>query len=711
MRQVCNHSEKTVLPHAVSNVLPFLLLIIMSFILPGNWQQTLRAQDLENRSTGVVRNSGTIRFRSDTGKFKNDAQLANITNNVIEFAGTDNSFTDLNGNAKNTTALGQSPLWRVPGMVRYAKPLPVQQNVQVRWYTNLEMSDSSAKWIPDSVFVGGDYSIFLSGPRTYNGTFFYDGTRQQYIMQEKGLSGTTDRYNHLTLINGPKIVTSGMEVRMDGIFYNDTVSPLSVEGDFTWGSNSFVNAPVTIVAGGKQSTGWGVSHLRANVQVVNGSFRVSDGADTVIIYPGYVLQTSNDQNANFLMGDSTHLFVLGDFRNLYAPLTNDTFSVSSLVEYAGVQDPQIMQATSATNPYGSVLTRNTVKSGNGDVFLAGDLTVMDTNIVIVPNTLSMTTGLATYTNNAEVIGAMRRDLRTAELSSTYTFNNEETRATFATLPQDFTMDVRPQTRPNDYNPTTDINRKITIYHTGNYTSTIRVGYKADDIPNTWVPSTAERLLKMYNAFPAPNERSIKLNPTVPPTYSRRLIAQSSGIAYLELAGIENQGPDNLRVDYGNDILLRAARDTMRAVASGRWSNPFTWDEAREPEPDDRVIIDGFTVHTGYIRANDNYAFREAWPDSMAMSVTIGSTPNSALLFGYESVGVWNTFSLVPDPTVNFINQRGAPTLIPAIALDQTAADIDGGLIVYYGSDFTTPNLLLQPGATIINAGTLQVGLP
>lgn len=686
------------------------LLVSTCFVLLAV-QSVLHGQHLENRTTGTVRNNGTIRFRSDTGKYKNDAPLANLTNSVIEFAGSDNAFSDLNGNTKNTTALGQSPQWRVPGMVRYAKPLPVRQNIQVRWYTNLEMSDSSAKWIPDSVFVGDEYSIFLSGPRTYSGTFFYDGTQQQYIMQEKGLSGTTDRYNNLTLINGPKIVTSGMEVRMDGRFYNDTVSPLTVEGDFTWGSDSYVHAPITIVAGGRQSTGWGVTHLRADVQVVNGAFRVSDLSDTVIIYPTYVLQTLNDQNANVLMGDSTHLLVLGEFRNQYAPLTNDTFSISSLVEYAGSQDPQIIQATSPTTPYGNLLTRNTVKNGNGDVYLAGDLTVMDTNIVIMPNTLSMTTGLARYTNNAEVIGAMRRDLRTAEISSLYTYNNEETRATFVTLPQEFTMDVRPNTRPNDYDPTTDIFRKITVTHTGDYKATIRVGYKADDIPGTWVPSTAERLLKMYNAYPAPNERSIKLNPTVPPTYDRRLIAQSSGIAYLELVGVQNLGPDNLRIDHGNDILLRAARDTMRAVASGRWSNPFTWDEAREPEPDDRVIIDGFTVHTGFIRANDNYAFREAWPDSMSMSVTIGATPNSALLFGYEAPGVWNTFSLVPDATVNLVNQRGAPTLVPVSVLDQSAVDIDGGLLVYYGSDFTTPNLLIQPGATVINAGTLQVGLP
>lgn len=728
MNDLQYHNEQLVIPSNARNTVIALLLLIFAPLIEDSLLATryslltndsllatrcslLKAQHLENSTTGRIRNTGTIRFRSDTGKYKNDAALANITNNVVEFAGTDNLFTDLNGNTKNTTALGQDPTWRVPGMVRYAKPLPVQQNVQVRWYTNLEMSDSAAKWIPDSVFVGGDYSIFLSGPRTYNGTFFYDGTAPQYVMQERGLSGTVDRYNNMSLLNGPKTVISGMEVRMDGIFINDSASPLSTEGEFHWGSNSFVYAPVTVQAGGKQITGWGVTHLRADVQVANGVFIVRDLADTVIIYPGFTLNTVNDPNANFVMGDSTHLLVLGDFRNQYVPLTNDTFAITSLVDYAGLQDPQIMQATAMSTPYGRLRTANTVKNANGDVYLAADLSVNDTNVVMIPNTLSMTTGAATYTNNSEVIGAMRRDLRTATLGETYVYNNEETRATFTTMPQDFTMDVRPQTRPNDYDNTTDVFRKITITHTSDYKATIRAGYKAEDIPTTWSPSTAERLLKMYNAYPAPNERAIKLNPTTPPTYARRLLAQSTGIAYLELVGIENQGPDNLRLDYGNDLLLRGLRDTLRAVASGRWSNPFTWDEAREPEPDDRVIIDGFTVHTGYVRANDNYTIREAWPDSMAMSVVIGTTPASALLFGYEAPGVWDTFSLVPNSTVRLINQRGAPTLVPVTALDQTAADIDGGLIVYYRSNFSTPNLTLIPGATIINAGTLQVGLP
>lgn len=673
--------------------------------------QSIHAQDLENSSTGTVRNSGIIRFRADSGKFKNEAAFGNISNNVVQFEGTNNSFTDLLSQPSGSTALGRDSAWRVPGMVRYANPTSLQQKVQARFYTDLEMSDSSSKWIPDSVFVGAKYTIFLSGERTYNGTFFYDGHSAQDIMQEKGVSGTTNRYHNMTLLNGVKNVRSGYEVRMDGVFTSDTVSPLFVEGDFVWGTNSYVNAPMTVWVGGKQTTGSGITELRADVEVQDGFFVVADDADTTTIFPTYQLRLTNSASANLAMGKNTHLLVLGDYVNQYPPLTNASFDTTSLVDYAGLQDPQIIQATAETNPYGRLRTANTVKNSNGNVYVASTLSVNDTNVVMMPYAMSLTLGDATYTNNAEVIGAFRRVLTGAQTTRAYTYNNTETTALFVTLPTELTMDVRPQTRPNDYDSTTDINRKITITNVADWKATIRAGYKATDIPVTWAATTSERLLKMYNAYPAPNERSIKLTPTVPPSYVRRPLAQSAGLAFVELFGLENQGADNLRLDNGNDLLLRASRDVLKAVASGRWSNPFTWDEAREPEPEDRVVIDGFTVHTGYVRANDNYAIREAFPDSMAKQVTIGALPNSSLLFGYESIGVWDTFSLVPASSVTLNTNRIAPTFVQADVLDVSAADIDGGLIVYRGSNLLTPNLVLSPAATVVNAGTLMIGVP
>lgn len=668
----------------------------------------LAAQHLENRITGKVKNNGTIRFKSDSGAYKNAAPYTAITNNVIEFAGTNNLFTDLQGFQRYSTVLGQSPAWRVPGMVRYALNKPSTQEVQQRYYTNLEMADSSFKQIPDSVFVGAWYTIFLSGPRTYSGTFFYDGSLRQYIMQEKGLSGTVNRYNNLTFINGPKTVAFGSEVRMDGIFFTDSVSPSSIEGEFYWGSKSYLHSPAEMVVGGTLTSGNDISELHAHVDVRDGKFVVKDDAGLVTVFPTVTLTTHDRPTAELIMGANTKMDVLGVFTNLHGPLTNTTFDTTSLVNYAGLQQPQIIQATALSHPYGHLRTAFTEKNSSGDVHVASTLSVNDTNVVMIPYSMNLTLGRASYTNNSEVIGAFRRRLANADTLTAYTYNNTETFAQFVLIPQDLTMDVRPMSNPNDYDPTTDVNRKITVTYTGDWKAKVRVGYKAEDIPSTWGPLTAERLLKMYNSYPIPTPRSIKLTPTLPPTYSRRPLPLSTGIAYVELSGIQNNGPDNLRLDNGNDLLLRGSRDTLRAVASGRWSNPFTWDEAREPEPLDRVIIDGFTVHTGYVRANDNYAVEERWPDSMAVSVTISNTMNSALTFGF--IGSFNTFSLVPNAAVVLENQRIATTLVPTAVMDLSAANIDGGLIVYPGSTFTAPNLILTPGATAFNAGVLQVGV-
>ena len=109
-------------PGAWFRVLLVALCVVLLYLAPGTWHQALYSQHLENSATGTVRNNGTIRFRDDNGKYKNDAPYANITNAVVEFAGSDNEFTDLNGNPVGPTSLGHDPSWRVPGMVRYADP-------------------------------------------------------------------------------------------------------------------------------------------------------------------------------------------------------------------------------------------------------------------------------------------------------------------------------------------------------------------------------------------------------------------------------------------------------------------------------------------------------------------------------------------------------------------------------------------------------------
>lgn len=684
--------HKSVLPNIIA------LLIMMQYVCYG--------QNLENRFNGTVKNSGVIRFYSDSGQFKNSARVASLTNNLIEFHGTNNRFTDLDGNTQRTTAFGQDRMWRVPGLVRYTRAID-SQNVQARFYTDLDVADSARKNIPDSVFVGSVYTITLSGPRTYSGTFYYDGSAPQYIAPENGLSGTTDRYHNLSLLFSPKTVRASDEVRMDGEFNSDNLSEFIVEGHMFWGSLSTTRAPIRIRSGGTLTTGWGFSALFADVEVVDGHFIIPDLADSVVLYPNSAFALLPLSSAQLIMGDSTHFELYGGFANLYPPLSNVSFSGSSLVHYASDR-PQTIQATSSAHPYGNLRTSRSIKSASGNVHLATNLEVLDTNVVMVPHSMNMRLGTADYTNNAEVVGAFRRDLIGADTSVAYRFNNEHTLMRYAVVPQSLAMDVRPITRPNAYDNTTDVFRKITVTYVGDWTAVVRAGYKDSDIPTTWVPETAERLMKMYNAYGLPNESAIKLTPTVPPTYQRRAAPGGGQLGFVELVGIRNSGADNLRLNSGNDLLLRASRDVLKAVASGRWSNPFTWDEAREPESIDRVIIDGFTVHAGYARASDNYIIPEAWPDSMSMNVVIGALPNSSLLVG--STGTFNTFSLVPGIRVALTANRVGPGLIQTANQDLSAVDIDGGLIVYSGSTFITPNLTLTPAATVFNGGVLQIGI-
>jgi hypothetical protein len=684
------------------------LLLVVAVALCGNSLKAF-AQDLRNQGRGKVTNSGVIRFRTDTGSFRNAAPYTNTTNTgTIQFEGTNNRFTDLLGNTNAVTALGNVRDWRVPGLVRYSKSSD-GQNVQARFYTNLQMAEASLKNIPDSVLVGGEYTIVESGPRQYRGTFFYDGTNPQYITQENALNGTTNRYNDLTILRGPKNVRDADEVRMDGVFVTDSVSPLSVDGDFFWGTRSFVFSPIIIQSGGMLTTGSGISHLHQNVDVNQGELVVKDESDTVTLFAGATLQLGADAQAKLTMGSNTQLDVVGNYRNAFAPLTNALFSTTSLVNYIGSQRPQILQATAETRPYGNVRTANSGKSANGNVYIANAVTVIDSNVVMIPHTMSLTVGAATYTSNAEVVGAFERVLANATANELYTYNNTETTMRFDVVPRRLTLDVRPTTRPNDFDQTTDINRKVTVRNTGDWKALVRVGYKQEDIPTTWVATASERLLKMFNAYGAPNERSIKLAPTVPPTYLRRSVALNNGLGFVELAGLQNNGADNTRVDNDNDILLRGSRDILKAISSGRWSNPGTWDEAREPEPTDRVQIDGFTVHVGYVRANDNYTINEAFADSMALSVEIGQSEGTSLLFG--STPNWDTFSLVPEVNVTLTTLKVSPSVIATLTQDVTATNLNAGLVVYPGSQFTAQNLLVGDNATVFNAGTLQVGTP
>jgi len=665
------------------------------------------AQDLVNSGNGKVTNKGVIKFVEDNGAFKNDAPYANITNNVIEFQGTANEFTDLADNQGGTTALGNVPDWRVPGLVRYVRPADAQR-VQGRYYTRLEVADAARKTVSDKTYVSDTYRIVNSGDRTYEGIFGYDGVAPQDLTSELGL-GAVNRYHHLHLLNGPKRVDAAGIVHISHEFFSDAASLLRNEGMMRWGTSSQEYGGIDIASGGQLFTGTGQSDLFANVTIFRGNLVLPDAAGLTIVHDGAVLLAADDAAARLTLGVQTQMDVVGGFRNDHGALTNTTFHPTSLVNYISGR-PQVMQATAADHPYGNLRTARSAKTASGDIYLASSLSVNDENVTMVPHTMSMTQGAATYTSLAEVVGALRRVFVNPAIEPTrrYIYNNAQTFAEFDIFPRALTLDVRPVTDPNAFDPSTDIRRKVTVTNDGAWRASVRVGYKAADMPLQWAAGAGEAILKMYNAYAPPDNRALKLSPTVPPTYSRLPLAQSDGLAYLELRGLADSGPDNVRVENGNDILLRGARDILRAITSGRWSNPNTWDEGREPEPLDRVIIDGFTVHAGYVRTIDNYVIRERYPDSMATSVLLGNTPNTALVFGSE--GAFNTFSLVPNERVTLTTNRVAPGIVPLATMDTGSNPIDGGLIVYPQSTFLAPNLVVGRNATVFNAGTLVVGV-
>lgn len=666
------------------------------------------AQHLVNDAGGVVRNSGVIRFLSDTGAYRNAAPYASLTNGTIEFLGAANVFADLSGNPRGTTAFGSSRSWRVPGLVRYARNASGDQVVQARYYTDLAVDSASRKRIPDSVLVGSAYAIGTSGPRVYTGTFFYDGTQPQRITQENGLTSIGNRYNNLALLFSTKRVHDSDEVRLDSVFTNDAASAVDVDGSLFWGTRARTQAAIRINADGLLISGSGVSDIGADIDVRDGLLAISDRSDSMIIQSAATLRVQSSTTARLTVGEQAQLIIRGDFGNAYAPLTNMQFHPTSLISYDATS-PQQIQQTASTSPYGNLKTTGSPKTARGNVWVERTLTVHDSDVTVVPFTLAMKVGQATYRDDAEVIGALRRDIASADTSTTFVYNNAFTSMKFERAPSQLTMDVRPLTSPNAYDPLTDVQRKITVTYTGQLLATVSAGYKASDIPSTWGPNATERLMKLYNAYGPPLTRAFKLAPSAPPTYVRRAAGAGSLFGFVQVSGIVDAGPDNQRLDSGNDLLLRATRDTLRAIASGRWSNPFTWDEAREPEPVDRVVIDGFTVHAGYVRDNDRYAVNEAYPDSLAKSVLIGTRGNSSLLVG--STGSFARFALVPEAAsyLRVAREGSAPASLQV--LDTSASPLDVGLLVYRGAFLSSPLLLIDPRATVFNGGNLIVGLP
>lgn len=701
----------------------------------NNYGTLVVRRHLINQSSGQINNQGTIRFTHNTGEFRNgNATIAQITNaGWFEFRGTDNKFTDLASNPNGTTALGSACDFRVPGNMRYFAPSG-SQNVQARYYTNLEMAGPGTKAIPDAVYVAGTYNVVGgSGDRTYSGTFYYDGTGDQTIFPETAVSGSVNRYNNLAIMTGSgacaggsstKTIPDNSTIALLGNFSSAPNTTLLLEGQL-FAADVIAQGPITINDPTPGTTfaelrTTGTASYAANVTVTAGQFHVQGGTATV--QSGATLSLANSANAQLQLDNGTTLDIAGVLQNNYPARTNWTFDAGSTLRFTNTAAGQTIPYTVASNPYGNVYTSGGTKSteNGGDVYVAGNLTVESDNITVASGRtwiMTSTTATVTYSGagaNSEIVGAMQRAIGGA---GAYTFNNAQTVVTFTagTLPSTMTITDLPGTNPNNYDNTRDVQRKVTVSWAGSndWTATFRVGYKESDIPGTWGAGVSQSNLRFYESPAAGTPEKVSTGNAY-----NRLAAAGGNLGYIELAGIQGTAtavPNGFGyIASGNDLLLRGGPSIFYAVSHGRWSNPGTWDEGVEPSPTDEVVIDGFTVHAGYVRTIDNYAVAEANPTQLAARITIGPSTNSALLFGSTSGP--KTFALNFGPGIpgELINNRQGGATIASGSPDTGNLPIDAGLVVYTtaGNEVTLQipsGLTNAAGATIHNFGTIEVG--
>jgi hypothetical protein len=718
------------------------LLLALLLLAASGWAQdfvnsgtltnhgTLRIRaNLVNTATGVINNTSTgrIRFVSNTGQFRNaQSNIANITNNGwFIFEGTDNLFTDGTGSASGSTALGVACNFRVPGNMRYTASSGTQ-NVQARYYTNLEMDGASAKAIPDAVYVSGTYTA-AGGNRTYSGTFYYDGTDNQTIFAETATSGSVNRYNNLAIMTGSgdcaaagtstKTIADNKTISLIGDFFSaDNRTTLLLKGQL-FAVNVTANGPITIndptpdeTFAELRTTGTATTYA-ANVTVTAGLFKVADGRATV----QSTLSLANSTYAQLQLDAGAMLDIEGELENNLLARTNWTFDATSTIRFTKIADGQTIPYTVASNPYGNVYTSGGTKSteSGGDVVMAGNLTVESGNITVASTRVwNMTNPSATVTysgagENSEIIGKMQRTISGTGL---YIFNNDKTRVTFTagTLPTTMTLAVFPQTDPNNYDNTKDVQRKVTVSWDGsnNWTATFRVGYKESEIPS----GVDQSSLRFYESPGTGTPEKVSTGNAY-----IRSAASGANLGFIELAGIQGTATPapNGRgfIASGNDLLLRGGPSVFYAIASGRWSNPATWDEGVEPSPSDEVVIDGFTVHAGYRRDIDGYDVDEAYPTQLAAKITIENRLNSALLFG-STTGP-KTFSLNMAAAGKLINNRDGGATITSGDPDEGDDPIDAGLVVYTtsGNEITLKAKSLENNGTLFNFGEIEVGLP
>ncbi len=720
---------------------------------------SLFSQELINDSNGKIKNNGTIKFNSSSAKLTNnnsnpisDSKVLNP--GTIEFSGViSNAVFD------GSYHLGVSGQ-RIPGIVKYSASsgdVSITGTGSDTYYTHLFLCGASNKTLNDGIFVAGSYTI-AGGDRTYLGTFYYDGTETQQLAGENASSGDDNIYNNLSLLGGgQKLIASGADnyIYTKNSLLSAAGTAILAKGTLLIGQTTTANSSTlggdviidgyngssvtdaSLIVKNSETNIYGNVYLRnggnddakfildgnGNVSL-NSSFTVessggmlalNSGAGELSITESGSLILQNSENAALLLADGALMNIYGSYENNYSTDFSNAEYNNSTVYYRHTTNNMEIARSSATNPYGNIVFLGTgAKTAGGDFYVNGNISITgaDLDMYVSGNDHTITVlnsqSEINFDSNEEIVGKLKRIIDSD--NDSYTFNNNNTIVLFTSettsYPDDMTFSVRPGVSPLRYTEETDIRRKIIISYSEPatpFTMTLKAQYEHEEL---FSGDYEQSSLKFMEATTASVPEKLS-------TGEGRTVTASTGsntTGHILLPGISSGTgdiPNELNIfASGHDLLMRGGPAAIYAIRHGRWSNALTWDEGREPESDDLVIIDGYTVHAGFIRSTDNYDVNEATPTALAKDIIIGSNDNSSLLFGSSDIsGTLPLFKLSPNGTIT--NRSLFSAGFPDNDIEDSGSSLYKGLIIYDSSSLLV-NDLINDG-TLSNGGHLEIG--
>jgi hypothetical protein len=653
----------------------------------------------------------------------------------------------------NSNPLGTNEVNAVKGVVDWAATtvLPAPQSVQGLWYERMVISGGADKDVATDVYIVGDacatpltgYALLSTYPfyivpgqvtetNTFAGTFNYVGTTQT-IFPATG----DDSYDNLNLEGpGTFTVADDLPTTVNGTLTLPTGNTLAVLGDLYTGDASDLAGATTVNNGGTINVGTGDLTFSGNVTVTDGTLNGGTG-DIIINTNSTLALAASTGSVN--LGPAEVMTITGAITNA-GDGTNLDFDCASIINYNGVQAPQIVLPTIASNPYGILNLSAGEKrggSGNGNnIEVCANFTLAGGNLDMNTNTgylhMQSIAGTVTYgagTGTEEVVGGFRRTTTGAVAATDYTFNNYKTTINFSNLPDAGTyyqLNVRPGVNPNQYVAATDVNRKITAsYDVSAMEYTLKVGYLNSENPTypTVPDGLGESDLKFFEANAA-NTASEKIAGI---GYTRNTV---DNLHSLSLGGLLDgsaavEGTIEKILASTNDLVLRA-NNTMYSIVDGRWSNPNVWDEGRIPVATDNVEvrtmvyvgIDGAFAGTSggadnTPTLNTRAEFDDYGTNAAANKITIGNYANATLILGNEDNGATYVHKTAFNGTAfinNNTNLAVAPTLFSIAKGTVAPTDVNGLWLTTFGTNIPVLGTKqLENKGAISNQGIIEIG--